>query len=140
MPILFTSNKETGHIKWNQGAVSFIYSLGTSGVHDHLVHIHHTFPYFNSIQLFHTFLCNSKNYHPKVMWMTQWHCCTRPKADGNSASDPQHRRCDSVDGCTEKYEIVVLLPNSELTKVNNKRDADAFRLTEYHGGSGSLNS
>ena len=25
----------------------------------------------------------------------------------------------------ERYEIVVLLPNSELTKGNNKRDADA---------------
>ena len=30
MPILFTSNNETGHTKWDQGAVSFIYSLGTS--------------------------------------------------------------------------------------------------------------
>ena len=37
------------------------------------------------------------------------------------------------------YEIVVLLPNSELTKGNNKRDAAVFR-TEDHGGSGSLNS
>ena len=48
MPILFPSNNETGHIKWDQGDVSFIHSLGTSRVHDHLVHIHHTFPYFNS--------------------------------------------------------------------------------------------
>ena len=30
-------------------------------------------------------------------------------------------RCDSFDCCTEGYEIVVLLPNSELTKGNNMR-------------------
>ena len=30
---------------------------------------------------------------------------------------PQHRGCDSFDCCTERYEIVVLLPNSELTIV-----------------------
>ena len=49
---------------------------------------------------------------PEVMWMTRWHCCTRPKAKGNSASGhPQHQGCDSFDCCTERYEIVVLLPN-----------------------------
>ena len=52
---------------------------------------------------------------------------------------PQHRRCDSFDCCTERYEIVVLLPNSELTKGNNKRGADAhgsFTTEDY----GSFNS
>ena len=53
------------------------------------------------------------------------HCCPRLEAEGNSASDhPQHRGGDSFDCCTERYEIVVLLPNSKLTKGNNKRDAD----------------
>ena len=61
--------------------------------------------------------------------MTRWHCCTRPDAKGNSAScHPQHRGCDSFDCCTERYEIVVLLPNSELTKGNNKGDADAHTV------------
>ena len=41
-----------------------------------------------------------------------------PKAEGNSASGhPQHGGCESFDCCSERYEIVVLLPNSELTKV-----------------------
>ena len=58
--------------------------------------------------------------------MTRWHRCMRPKSEGNSASGhPQHQGCDSFDCCTESYEIFVLLPNSELTKGNNKRDADA---------------
>ena len=44
-----------------------------------------------SLKCFHTFLCNSQNYHPKVLWMIRWHCCTRPKAEGNSASgNSQH--------------------------------------------------
>ena len=54
-------------------------------------------------------------YYPKfqasshLLWL--W-----PKAEGNSASDhPQHRGGDSFDCCTERYEIVVLLPNSEDT-------------------------
>ena len=56
------------------------------------------------IQLFHTFLCNSQNYHPRG---------AVPSASGNSASGhPQHRGGDSFDCCTERYEIVVLLPNS----------------------------
>ena len=47
-------------------------------------------------------------------------------AEGNSASGhPQHRGCDSFDCFTERFEIVVLLPYSEHTKGNNKRDADA---------------
>ena len=58
--------------------------------------------------------------------MTRWHCCTRPKAEGNSASGhPQHRGCDNFDCCTERYEIVILLPSSELTKGSKKCDADA---------------
>ena len=36
--------------------------------------------------------------------------------------------CEGFDCCTERYEKVVLLPNSELTKGNNKRDADARTL------------
>ena len=44
---------------------------------------------------------------------------------------PQHRGPDSFDSFTERYEIVVLLPNLELTKGNKKCDADA--RTEDHG-------
>ena len=70
----------------------------------------------NSIQLFHTFLCNSQNYHPRGAVDDPMHCCPRPKAEGNSASGhPQHRGGDSFDCCTERYEIAVLLPNSEDT-------------------------
>ena len=44
------------------------------------------------IQLFHTFLCNSQNYHPRGAPDDSIHCCQRPKAEGNSASGhPQHR-------------------------------------------------
>ena len=51
------------------------------------------------------------------------------EAEGNSATCiSQHRGCNSFDCCTERYEIVVLLPNSELTKGNNKRDADAHTV------------
>ena len=61
--------------------------------------------------------------------MTLWHCCMRPKAEGNSSSGhPQPRGCDSFDCCTERYEIVVVLPNSELTKGNKKCDADAHTV------------
>ena len=53
-------------------------------------------------------------------------CCTRPKAEGKSAlGNTQHLGCDSFDCCTERCGIVVLLPNSELTRCNNKHDADA---------------
>ena len=63
------------------------------------------------------------------------HCC--PPLEGNSASVIHStNRLDSFDCCTERYEIVVLLPNSKLAKGNNKRDADA--LTVY-GRSDSLN-
>ena len=58
--------------------------------------------------------------------MTRWHYCMRPKTKGNSVTGhPQHRGCDSFDCCIERYEIIVLLPNSELTKGNDKRVADA---------------
>ena len=61
--------------------------------------------------------------------MSRWHCCTRLKAEGNCASGhPQHQWCDTFDCCTERYEKVVLLPNSQLTKGNNMRDADAYRV------------
>ena len=46
---------------------------------------------------------------------------------------PQHRGCGSIDCCTERYEIVVLLSNSELTKGNNKRDADACTVRMVDG-------
>ena len=46
--------------------------------------------------------------------------------EGNSASGHAHHLgCDSFDCCTERYEIVILLPNSECTKGNDKRDAVA---------------
>ena len=42
------------------------------------------------------------------------------EGQGNSGlGHPLHRGCDSFDCCKERYEIVVLLPNSELTKGNN---------------------
>ena len=51
--------------------------------------------------------------------MTRWHCCMRPMASCNSASGhPQHPGFDCFDCCTERYEIDVLLPNSEFTKGN----------------------
>ena len=44
------------------------------------------------IQLFHTFLCNSQNYHPRGAVDDPMNCCPRPKAEGNSSSGhPQHR-------------------------------------------------
>ena len=59
-------------------------------------------------QLFHTFLCNSQNYHPLGAVDDPMHCCPRPSALGNSASGhPQHLEGDSFDCCTERYEIVV---------------------------------
>ena len=69
--------------------------------------------------------------------MSRWHCRTRPKAEGNSASGHlQHRGCGSINCCTENYEVVVLLSNSELTKGNNKhdkRDADAHTVRMVDG-------
>ena len=62
------------------------------------------------IQLLHTFLCNSQN--PELLWMT-W--CT--VAQGRRPRHPQHRGGDSFDCYTEKYRIVVLLPNSEQYKI-----------------------
>ena len=80
------------------------------------------------------FCATVKTITPEVLWMTRWHCCLRPKAEGNSASGPpQHRACDSFDCCTERYEIFVLLPNSELTKGNGMRDTNVctVRLCGY---------
>ena len=86
---------------------------------------------FGNKQLCHTFLCNSQNYHTLGAVDDPMHCCPRPstscnsatgpstsprgdsltvaqKAEGNSASGhPQHRKCDSFDCCTERYEPVV---------------------------------
>ena len=88
--------------------------------------------HFNIILLFHTFLCNSQNYHTQGTVddpMRLLH-----EAEGNNTSGhPQRRGCHSFDCCTEKYEIVVLLPNSELTKGNNKRAYGSF-TTEDHCG------
>ena len=54
--------------------------------------------------------------HPRCAVDDLMHCCPRPKAEGNSASGhSQHRGGDTFDCCTERYEIVVLLPNSEDT-------------------------
>ena len=59
-------------------------------------------------QLFHTFLCNSQNYHPRGAVDDPMHCCPRPSASGNTAAGhPQHLVGDSFDCCTERYEIVV---------------------------------
>ena len=66
----------------------------------------------NSIQLFHTFLCNRQNYHPLGAVDDPM-----PKAEGNSTlGHPKDRGDSSFDCCTERYEILVLLPNSEHTK------------------------
>ena len=52
---------------------------------------------YHIIQLFHTFLCNSQNYHPRGAVDDPMHCSPRPKAEGNSASGhPQHRGGDSL--------------------------------------------
>ena len=60
--------------------------------------------------------CNSQNYHPRGAVDDPMHCCPRPSASGNSASGhPQHLVGDSFDCCTERYEIVVLLPNTKDT-------------------------
>ena len=77
----------------------------------------------NSIQLFHIFLCNSQNYHPRGAVddpMALLHEASCNSAIGSSTAP----RGDSFNCCTERYEIVVLLPSSELTKGINKRDAD----------------
>ena len=59
------------------------------------------------------FCATVKTITHEVLWMTR---CTVASASGNSASgDPQHLVGDSFDCCTERYEIVVLLPNSEDT-------------------------
>ena len=51
----------------------------------------------HSIQLFHTFLCNSQNYHPRVAVDDPMSCCPRPKAEANSSSGhPQHRGGDNL--------------------------------------------
>ena len=36
----------------------------------------------SSIQLFHTFLCNSQNYHPEVLWMTRNSSSVHPQLRG----------------------------------------------------------
>ena len=88
------------------------------------------------------FCATGKTITPDVLWMTRWHCCTRLKAEGNSASGrPQHRGCYSFDCYTERYEIVVLLPNSEFIKGNNKRNASGkFVCDGRPWRMGSLNS
>ena len=51
----------------------------------------------SSIQLFHTFLCNSQNYHSRCAVDDPINCCPRPKAEGNSSSGhPQHRGGDNL--------------------------------------------
>ena len=51
----------------------------------------------NIIQLFHTFLCNSQNYHTRGTVDELMNCCPRPKAEGNSSSGhPQHRGGDNL--------------------------------------------
>ena len=51
----------------------------------------------DSIQLFHTFLCNSQNYHPREAVDDPMNCYPMPKAEGNSSSGhPQHRVGDNL--------------------------------------------
>ena len=48
-----------------------------------------------SKQLFHTFLCISRNYHPRGAVDDLMNCC--PKAEGNSSSGhPQHQGGDNL--------------------------------------------
>ena len=57
------------------------------------------------------------------------HCCQRQEAEGNSASGhSQHRGGESFDCCTERYEIVVLLPNA-LDKLLGQLGIYATRLS-----------
>ena len=63
----------------------------------------------NNLQLFHTFLCNSQNYHLRGATDDLMQCCLKPKKAtvhwGNS-----------FDCCTERYEKVVLFTNSVQLK------------------------
>ena len=65
-------------------------------------HQHHAYYYPLFIlswvikQLFHTFLCNSHNYHPLGAVDDPVHCCPWPSISGNSApGDTQHLVGDS---------------------------------------------
>ena len=96
----------------------------------------------NSIQLFHTFLCTCQNYHtqsavddPMHQVIHSTEVIQRIEWSGSVhwVIHNTEGQCDSFDCCTEKYELGVLLPNSELTKGNNKRAYGSFS-TEDHGG------
>ena len=64
-----------------------------------------------AIQIIQSLYCLYPKFQASSHLMWLW-----PKAEGNSASGhPQHRGGDSFDCWTERYEIVVLLPNSEDT-------------------------
>ena len=57
----------------------------------------------NIIQLLHTFLDNSENYRPEVLWTTWCTIARGHKAEGESAPGrPQHRGGDSFHCCPRK--------------------------------------
>ena len=73
-----------------------------------------------SIQLFHTFLCNSQTILPEVLWMTRWYCCTRPKTKGNSASGhPKHCTKDVIVLIVAQKGMILLFyyPTQNLQRV-----------------------
>ena len=65
----------------------------------HVIPMLHCF-IFNttSIHLFHTFLCNSQNYHPRGVVDDPMRFCLRQKAKANSASG--HWVIHNMDGAT----------------------------------------
>ena len=64
-----------------------------------------------AIQIVQSLYCLNPKFQASSHLLWLW-----PKAEGNRASGhPQHRGGDSFDCCTERYKIVVLLPNSEDT-------------------------
>ena len=56
-------------------------------------------------QLFHSFLCNSQNYHPLGAVNDPMHC---------SSGHPQHLKGESFDCCTERNEMVVYCTHFSL--------------------------
>ena len=58
---------------------------------------------WNSIQLFHTFLCNSQNYHPQGTVDDPMNCCPKPMAT-------VHRVIHSTEGLMKTLIIFVISP------------------------------
>ena len=73
------------------------------------------------------FCATVKSITPEVLWMTRWHCCTRPKVEGYV--HPVFKSTKGVVVLTvaqkgKKY-LFYVLPNSELTKGNDMCYANA---------------